>query len=307
MASGLLAFIGAILLFYSASDHEAPETAENGDRISIDFGVGEPQSAERAESAPSKGSQAEDMVTKTESAMLPEPTEVTETEMLVPQAEVAALSTPQRLVKKQETAPEATSEGLAKSEETPANSNTEPQVAIHEPQQAEQQSEPSEVPSDVEASKAPDSEVSSELSSDIQTAQPDEAAGLNQEPDSPQMAPGVTQPSTTSSPKIARAQFTSGIAGREPIDRVESVVRADQRRPKRLYYFTEFRDMEGETVTHRWEHEGKVAAEITFEVRGNRWRAYSSKSLLPTMTGQWRVVVTDSAGKPLSVASFAYQ
>lgn len=108
-------------------------------------------------------------------------------------------------------------------------------------------------------------------------------------------------------PRIARAQFTNGIQGREPIDRVESVVQSDGQTNQQLYYFTDLRNLKGETVTHRWEHKGQQVAEVSFNVGGNRWRVFSSKSLPPDMTGEWQVIVTKSDGEPLKTASFVLQ
>ena len=111
----------------------------------------------------------------------------------------------------------------------------------------------------------------------------------------------------TQSPRVARAQFTNGIQDREPVDRVESVVRSDGQSNQQLYYFTDLRNLKGETVTHRWEHQGQQVAEVSFKVGGNRWRVFSRKSLPPDMTGEWQVVVSTSAGEPLQTASFVYQ
>ncbi len=111
----------------------------------------------------------------------------------------------------------------------------------------------------------------------------------------------------TQSPRVARAQFTNGIQDREPVDRVESVVRSDGQTNQQLYYFTDLRNLKGETVTHRWEHQGQQVAEVSFKVGGNRWRVFSRKSLPPDMTGEWQVVVSASDGEPLQTASFVYQ
>ena len=73
-----------------------------------------------------------------------------------------------------------------------------------------------------------------------------------------------------------------------------------------LYYFTEVRDMAGQTVKHRWEYGDQVMAEVEFEIGGPRWRVYSSKNLQPGWTGDWKVSVVDAAGNPLSVNTFTY-
>lgn len=108
------------------------------------------------------------------------------------------------------------------------------------------------------------------------------------------------------SPHIARAQFTSGIEAREPIDRIEKIFHSEGNNIKRLYYFTELRNMKGDSVIHRWDHQGKTVANITFNIGGDRWRVYSSKNLPSSLKGRWEVVVTDLSGKPLASESFIY-
>ncbi|WP_170165000.1 DUF2914 domain-containing protein [Inmirania thermothiophila] len=101
---------------------------------------------------------------------------------------------------------------------------------------------------------------------------------------------------------VARAVFTTGITGREPVDRVVELPN-DQRR---VYYFTELVGLAGQTVTHRWEYGGRVMAEVAFRVGGPRWRVWSSKNLLPQWTGEWRVAVVDEAGRVLAEDRFNY-
>jgi type IV secretory pathway VirB10-like protein len=73
---------------------------------------------------------------------------------------------------------------------------------------------------------------------------------------------------------------------------------------KRLTLFTELRGLAGETVSHRWRHDGKSMAVIPFKVGGDRWRVHSSKRVTAAMRGSWQVVVTDSRGATLASRSF---
>jgi hypothetical protein len=116
-----------------------------------------------------------------------------------------------------------------------------------------------------------------------------------------------TEAATTPSANVARAQFTTGIEDREPVDRVESVFSAGGEAVRTLYYFTQITGMSGETVTHRWEYEGAVIGEITFDIGSDSWRTWSSKDLTLAMQGPWRVVVTDAQGNVLTTDSFSYQ
>ena len=65
--------------------------------------------------------------------------------------------------------------------------------------------------------------------------------------------------------------------------------------------------MAGQTVTHRWEHDGKVMAEVPFTVNGARWRVFSSKNLDESWLGEWKVSVVDEAGGTLAVNTFTYE
>ena len=103
--------------------------------------------------------------------------------------------------------------------------------------------------------------------------------------------------------RVARAIFTSAIVDREPVDDLSTVSGGTQR----VFFFTDLRELAGQIVTHRWEYNGNVMAEVTFKVGdGARWRVYSSKNLLPDWTGQWTVVVSNESGWPIKASMFEY-
>jgi hypothetical protein len=105
-----------------------------------------------------------------------------------------------------------------------------------------------------------------------------------------QQSAAPAAPSTTGT--IARAAFTTAVENRDH---------------NQIYYFTELKDMEGEQVTHRWEYNGKVMAEVPFQVGGPRWRVFSSKNLDSDWKGEWKVSVIDSHGGTLGVNTFSYE
>lgn len=102
--------------------------------------------------------------------------------------------------------------------------------------------------------------------------------------------------------RVARAQFTTAIEDREPVDRVEGIDTAHDD----ILFFTELQGLEGTTVTHRWLYGGEVRGEVEFEVGGPRWRVWSSKDLVADWTGPWTVVVLDGEGGNLGLWSFEY-
>lgn len=123
---------------------------------------------------------------------------------------------------------------------------------------------------------------------------------------SPEDAAALEQSEETTG-HVARAQFTTGIRNREPVDRVIGVHPKSHADIDRLYYFTELKALTGRTVTHRWSLDGRAQAEVRFEVRGPNWRVYSSKNLTAAMAGQWQVDVEDSSGQVLDSASFVLE
>jgi len=95
---------------------------------------------------------------------------------------------------------------------------------------------------------------------------------------------------------VVRSVFTTEVKDREPVDKLNN----DKAHDDHVYFFTELRDMSGQTAIHRWEHDGKVAAEVKFTVRGPRWRVWSSKTFNPTATGEWKVSVINGAGEVIA-------
>lgn len=106
--------------------------------------------------------------------------------------------------------------------------------------------------------------------------------------------------------RIRRAQLTSGVRGREPIDKLPLVIAANSA-GKTLYYFTELKNMRGTTVTHNWLREGTLMLSVKFNVESNRWRAFSNSHLRQKSAGRWRVEVVDNKGKIITHTDFVYK
>jgi hypothetical protein len=117
--------------------------------------------------------------------------------------------------------------------------------------------------------------------------------------------PGATGVEASDKPAgwVARAVFTSAIEQREPVDQLAVVPNS----MREVYFFTDLRQLQGKQVTHRWEYDGEVMAEVKFKVGGPRWRVFSRKSLDPDKTGKWTVVVVDETGWPLRASIFDYR
>ncbi|MGH7273697.1 MAG: DUF2914 domain-containing protein [Nitrospiria bacterium] len=108
-------------------------------------------------------------------------------------------------------------------------------------------------------------------------------------------------PATPSSLTVSEASIATGIEGLTPqgeADSFESGVGI-------LYAFTKITGANEETlVKHRWSHEDQLMAEVELPVRSASWRTYSSKTIAPAMTGQWKLDVTAQDGTVLKSIPF---
>ena len=89
---------------------------------------------------------------------------------------------------------------------------------------------------------------------------------------------------------------------REPVDAIAFL----ENEARNIVFYSDLRGYAGETITHRWEYQDQVMAEVPFVVRGNRWRVWSSKQLLPAWIGDWTVSVVKADGEVIAAESFSY-
>ena len=113
---------------------------------------------------------------------------------------------------------------------------------------------------------------------------------------------GAAPLNVPASGQVTRAIFTSDIKNHEPTDDITTL----SNDKTHIAYFTEIQGMTGQTVMHRWEYNGKLMFEMPFQVGASRWRVYSTKTLNPAWTGEWKASVVDAAGGSLSVNTFSY-
>lgn len=111
----------------------------------------------------------------------------------------------------------------------------------------------------------------------------------------------VTQKATVSS-RVSRALFSTAIEEREPVGSIDSL----STEYERVYFFTEITGLAGHTISHLWTLDGDTLADVSFEIGGSRWRIYSSKKLLPSWTGIWKVDVVDEDGSVLATGRLTY-
>ena len=74
----------------------------------------------------------------------------------------------------------------------------------------------------------------------------------------------------------------------------------------KLFAFTRIVGAEDDTrVYHKWYHGDDLVADVPLSVRSGDWRTWSSKTVLPEWTGDWRVVVVAEDGSVLGSVKFA--
>lgn len=101
---------------------------------------------------------------------------------------------------------------------------------------------------------------------------------------------------------ISNAEFATEIVDREPFNIVGEL---DNSLGK-IYFFTSIRNLQGTSVKHRWIYNNKVMADVIFDIKGPRWRVWSSKNLWHTWTGKWIVEVVTSENEVLYKKEFNY-
>ncbi len=57
-------------------------------------------------------------------------------------------------------------------------------------------------------------------------------------------------------------------------------------------------------ITHNWYYQGTLKASVKLNVRSPNWRTWSSKAILPELTGEWMVEILSEDGKPMESIIF---
>jgi len=103
-------------------------------------------------------------------------------------------------------------------------------------------------------------------------------------------------------PHIAASAFTTTANKHKPSDVIQQL----NNDVKKIYFFTDFRNFQGQTLTHQWSYNGWVVQSIPFVIKGHRWRVSSNKSLKPRGKGTWTVTILDEAGKIIQKNTISY-
>ncbi|MCF7886023.1 MAG: DUF2914 domain-containing protein [Candidatus Marinimicrobia bacterium] len=73
----------------------------------------------------------------------------------------------------------------------------------------------------------------------------------------------------------------------------------------KVYCFTKIKGAQDTIeITHVWSRKGEEMARVPLSVKSSSWRTWSSKQMLESWTGQWRVDVISPEGDVLKSKSF---
>jgi len=106
---------------------------------------------------------------------------------------------------------------------------------------------------------------------------------------------------------VLRAYICRGIEQSEPTEAGKSFIPA----PDGVLHLWCFSEIGGparrDTVFHVWHWGEREMARVPLEVRGPRWRTWSTKQILDEWSGEWHVDITDRAGVVLSRLGFSLE
>ncbi len=100
--------------------------------------------------------------------------------------------------------------------------------------------------------------------------------------------------------EVAEAVMCRDVQDREPVDAGDSF----SSDIGKVWCWSKIKDGKGTTIKHVYYHEGDEKAAVELAIRSPLWRTYSSKRVLPSWTGQWRVDIVGEDGEILKSLEF---
>lgn len=104
---------------------------------------------------------------------------------------------------------------------------------------------------------------------------------------------------------LVRAQLSTGLEEKEPIDEIPSVLMMNSDGLIRIYLFTEIQGMEDQLHFHDWYLEDERVARVEIRPSVDPMRASSAKYIDRYMLGDWRVEVVTEEGELLAKGAFS--
>lgn len=101
--------------------------------------------------------------------------------------------------------------------------------------------------------------------------------------------------------RVTKIEFATGVEDRQPVG-VDTTFSANV---GSVYCYTQIEGAKDTTqIAHAWYYKDEEKAHIPLDVKSNDWRTWSSKTVLESWTGPWRVMIEDADGNVLATKSF---
>lgn len=101
--------------------------------------------------------------------------------------------------------------------------------------------------------------------------------------------------------KINQIDLATSIEDRQPVG-TDTSFTADT---GNIFCFTQVQsESDSSHITHVWYYKDEEKARIKLNVQSENWRTWSSKNILDSWTGPWRVIVEDKNGNVLATKTF---
>ncbi|MCP4672619.1 MAG: DUF2914 domain-containing protein [Desulfobacula sp.] len=103
---------------------------------------------------------------------------------------------------------------------------------------------------------------------------------------------------------VEDAVICRNVVDRTPVEVID-VVPSDI---EKVYCFTKIVGATPDSeVVHNWYYNGNLVGSVNLFVGSTNWRTYSSKTMLPDYTGDWKVEVLSKGGELLKQIMFVVQ
>ncbi len=130
-----------------------------------------------------------------------------------------------------------------------------------------------------------------------------ELAQAKSDTDNQPLIPVITLGGAMNTEYVSRALLTKRVEKHEPINLLSQTITLAQF-DEDLFFFTDVKNLNEQTIFHRWFYKDQQVAEISLAIYSNQYRTFSSKRILAQHTGPWRVELVNQNNEILAKKEF---
>ncbi|MCQ8102806.1 DUF2914 domain-containing protein [Methylomonas sp. SURF-2] len=105
--------------------------------------------------------------------------------------------------------------------------------------------------------------------------------------------------------RVIRASLNGAPKNDEPGEPIKQPLTPGAGESTELFYFSQIKNLNGNTLFHVWYKDGRLVNKKQFEVKAANAKLISSRKLTLKDAGEWQVLLTDIKGKKFSEAYFS--